>query len=210
MAFLLEDLVAVRPYGFHVCSEVNFASIRSSGVLRSAHALLSGTVYEKYLQGRRRDRISVKIGDQEIELRDHRPLAPGSLALPAGYTLEAFIAKLNARVFLWAGTASKPVRSGLHHIARYASEGKVYLLRVPVSALIRANPDVDLEVTFCNSGSARHHGGQPAFRSPETFMPLAKASRRPAEVVELTFMDKVILPEETVYSEMLEGPWLGW
>jgi len=169
---------------------------------------LQNTPHEHLLRGRRSESVRVFVEGRDVEIRDHRPLVPGSLSLPVGYTIDDFVDELNSRVFLWAGTAAKPQPSGVNHIGRYAAEGEVYVLRVPTPALMSANPEAALEVTFCNSGAARHHQGEPAKRSRDTFIPLAKASRKAADVVELTFRDSILLPTGTEYADSLEGPWV--
>jgi hypothetical protein len=209
MPFTLGELVVLRPFAYHVCGSVNFASIKASRSLRSARSLLSGTEYEQHLRGRRSKAVRVAIDGRDVEIRDHRPLAPGSLSLPEHYTIDDFVDELNARVFLWAGTATRPVDSGRNHIARYASEGNVFILRVPLAALLRDNATQELQVTFCNSGAARHHDGLPARRGPDTFVSPSLAARRRAEVVELTFRGDVTLPPETLYADSLAGPWLS-
>ena len=207
MPFTLEKFCTLRSCAYHVCGAVNFTSIRSSRFLLSASTLLSGTAYEHLLRARRSSSLVVPVNGRSVEIRDHRPLVPRSLSLPDGYTVEDFVGELNARVFFWVGTESGPVRSGKNHIARYASEGAVYILRVPLANLLRANPTEALQVTFCNSGSARHNQGLPAFRSPATFQAPAEASRSAAEVIELTYRAQAILPPETCYSTSLSGPW---
>lgn len=207
MPLTSESLCALRPFAYHTCSAINFRSIRASGSLKSARNLLSGTAHEQLLLGRRLETTRVAISGEYIEVRDHRPLVPGSLALPAGYSINDFVDELNSRVFLWAGTELGPVRSGRNHIARYAAEGKIYVLRVPLTRLLQANPSRSMEVTFCNSGAARHNQGQPAERSSVTFVPLSAALKGPAEVVELTFRNQVALPIETTYSENYAGQW---
>jgi hypothetical protein len=208
MPFTSAELATRRPYAFHVCGGVNFQSIRSSRTLRSANALLAGTPHEHLLSGRRPKTERVSVAGIEIEVRDHRPLVEASLAFPANYGLRDFIAELNSRVFLWAGTEAGPVRSGRNHIARYCAEGTVYLLRVPTEALLNANPASMLEITFCNSGSARHNNGLRANRGPDTFVSPAAAQRPTSAVVELTFKREVVLPEQTMYAPNLQSQWL--
>ncbi len=209
LSFTLEEFSELRPYAYHVCGADNFGSIRESRTLKSARTLLAGTEHEHLLRQRRARSARVRIGGRCVEIRDHRPLAPGSLDLPDGYSIEDFVDELNSRVFLWAGTDSRPASgSGRNHFARYSGEGEVYVLRVPVGSLLRANPDREPQVTFCNSGSARHQQGRPVRRGPNTFVSPSTASRRAAKVVELTFRDQVALPTSTRYAGGLEGPWV--
>lgn len=202
-----ELLAAARPYAYHVCGSVNFESIRASRALMSAKVLLSGTPHENLLSDRRKEPVQVSVNGQTIEIRDHRPLVLGSLNLPLGYALDEFIAELNSRVFLWAGTLKHPVPSGRNHIRRYSSLGPVYILRVPLRDLMAANPESMLQVTFCNSGAARHNRGRPARRGPGTFVSLTAATRPIAGVVEITYRGQAKLPDTTAYAANLTGPW---
>lgn len=208
MPFTPEELAALRPYAFHICGEINFHSIKSSRTLLSAKTLLSGTPHEHLLSGRRMTTQQVMVGGVEIEVRDHRPLAKGSLAFPPNYSLQDYITELNSRVFLWAGVTTGPVRSGRNYINRYSTEGVVYVLRVPTTALLKANSASNLEVTFCNSGAARYNNGLPANRGPMTFIDPANAQRSASKVVELTFKGRVVLPEQTTYTQSLQCQWL--
>ena len=207
MSFSFSELAACRPFAFHVCGLVNFHSIQRSRRLRSARALLTGTPCEHLLAGRRLKTERVSAFGVDVEVRDHRPLIAGSLSFPDGYGIDQFVAELNSRVFLWAGTDAGPVRSGRNHIARYSAEGEVRLLRVPTDALLRANVGPMTSVTFCNSGAARHNKGLPAQRGPGTFVDPREANRPASEVVELTFVDEVVLPPGTVYASSLNGDW---
>ena len=207
MSFSFSELATRRPYAFHVCGTVNFCSIQQSRMLRSARALLTGTGHQQLLIGRRLKTERVSAFGVDIEVRDHRPLIESSLSFPAGYGIDHFVAELNSRVFLWAGTEGGPVRSGKNHIARYAAEGDVRLLRVPTEPLFRLSASPTTKVTFCNSGAARHNNGLPAKRGPKTFVDLLEAERSALEVVELTFMDEVALPEGTMYASGLQSEW---
>jgi hypothetical protein len=207
MPITIAELNAMRPVAYHVCGAVNFDSIKNTHLLKSAQALLENTEYEALLTGRRSQTSRVSVGGQLIEIRDHRPLALGSLSLPAGYTANQFIAEFNSRVFLWAGTSKGPVESGRNHIGRYTEEGEVFILKVPLLKLIDENSPDEIEVTFCNSGAARHHKGKPAQRSPATFSSLKAASRRAAEDREITFRTQAKWPPDSEYSKSISGPW---
>jgi hypothetical protein len=84
MALTIEALCELRPFVFHLCSAVNFKSIRAMSILKSAHSLLAGTQYEYLLVGRRTETSRVEIWGNVFEVRDHRPLVLGSLELPDG------------------------------------------------------------------------------------------------------------------------------
>jgi hypothetical protein len=209
MTLTIDALCELRPFVFHACSAINFKSIRSTSTLQSAHSLLSGTKYEYLLNGRRHETSRVEADGHVFEVRDHRPLALGSLELPTGYPLQSFISELNSRVFLWPGRSNGPVASGRNHIERYANEGSVVVLRMPLAKVVEANLDRQVEVTFCNSGAARHHSGKPARRSAATFVPLPNSDRRAAEVVEITFKNSIKLPDNTEFSKHNSGVWIA-
>ena len=207
MPLTLNDLSLLRPFVFHVCGIVNFTSIQASRSLKSVAQLLEGTPQEHLLHGRRSASSVVWVEGRRIEVRDHRPLALGSLKLPDGYSVQDFINELNSRVFFWVGTEAGPVPSGRRHIGRYSSEGEVRVLRIPLPGLLEHNSARTAEVTFCNSGSARHNGGLPAYRSPATFQRPKEAERSAAAVVELTYRTEANLPSATLYASNLAGPW---
>ena len=208
MTLTTGSLIASRSFAFHICAQVNFASVISTRTLLSAERLLRATKHEHRLRGRRFETVTISINGRLIQIRDHKPLIPANLELPDGYTLDDFVDELNSRVFLWAGTDKGPCESGKRHIAKYQAEGETFILRMSTSRLLGENMAQELEVTFCNSGAARYQSGQRAKRGPGTFVPLSVATRNLGEVVELTFKHSVVLPSETQYAKALSGPWL--
>lgn len=200
--------VTSRNYAFHVCGAVNFDAIRTTRMLLSAKNILSNSGYGHLLQGRRDRTVEVRTDGGTVQVRDHKPLIQANLELIDGYLFDDFIRELNSRVFLWAGTAAGPCRSGKNHIGKYASEGAVFILRVPMRSLLELNGFENFEITFCNSGSARQIQGKKVKRGRSTFMKLATSNRLPGEVVEITFAGSALLPIETEYARELSGPWL--
>ena len=197
-----------RCYAYHVCGEVNFEAIRSSRTLRSARIILDGTAHDSLLLGKRNQTQNVIINGSTIQIRDHKPLIFANIELDQSCSMSEFIQELNSRVFLWAGTEIGPCKSGRNHIQKYQAEGNVFILRAPTRNLIELNDIDSLEITFCNSGSARRNNGQRAKRGRSTFMRLDQATRQPGEIVEITFLNSARLPRETEYSRELNGPWL--
>ncbi len=208
MGFSAEDLIQIRPFAFHTSSRRNFEAIQSSRLLRSAYDLIWGTDYDYLLSGPRKESSVVRLCEGEIEIRDHRPLRLGSVRFEPGCSVSDFIRELNSRVFLWAGNASGPVhKSGKSHYERYAAEGEVFVLRVPLQSLLVRNPNRQLFVTRCNSGSARHQGGKPLVRGPSTFVLPEEARFTATQVVELSFTGVCCLPDDTQWSVTVHGPW---
>ena len=127
--------------------------------------------------------------------------------MQGGINFVELIELLNSRVFLWAGTSNGLGRRGQSHFEHYEDIGSVRVIRVPQRSLLEANPMRTLEVTFCNSGSARHQNGQSVPRGRDTFQPAGQAIGQPADVKELTFLDAVALPADTTWSQTPSGPW---
>jgi len=207
MAIFEDHLLRLRPFLFHTTSRNNLESIGASRQLRSARSLLAGTEYEKHLRGRRLQNHTITINGSPIDIRDHRPLAPGAIDLQDGLTLDQYIAELNRRVFLWAGVEGGPRGRGLAHFQRYQGEGSVAIIRVPTQSMLATNTTRQLSVTRCNSGSARCHDGHPVPRGLSTFQPLESAKFGAADVVEITYIDWADLPENAQFAADIAGPW---
>lgn len=207
MGFTLQGLVERRPFAFHSSCRENFDAIRRRGMLRSAAEILQGTRHEYLLRSLRKSSEAVEVGGETVVVRDNKPLRPGSVRLLDGWSLEDLLLELNSRVFLWPGTEAGPIRRGRAHFERYAAEGPVLTIRMPTASLLAANPERDLWVTRCNSGSARHHSGKPVPRGRSTFQRPETAAFSPAEVIELTYVGRARLPRDAEWSESLEGPW---
>ncbi len=208
MGFSTEDLIQIRPFAYHTSSRRNFEAIIRSRLLRSTYDLLWGTDYEYLLDGQRKKSSVVPLSEGQVEIRDHRPLRLGSIQFEPGCFISDFIAHLNCRVFFWAGNARGPLsKSGKSHYERYAGEGEVFVLRVPIESLLACNPDRQLFVTNCNSGSARHQGGNPVIRGPNTFVVPERANFTTKDVVELCFSGSCPLPSDLVRAKGFKGPW---
>jgi len=170
--------------------------------------MLSGSRHDHLLHGKRDQTLTVQTDCGTIQVRDHKPLIEANMELIDGYSLDDFVQELNSRVFLWAGTEAGPCKSGRNHINKYLAEGSVFILRTPMPQLLASNGITNMEITFCNSGSARQNLGNKVVRGRSTFMNLAAASRQPGETVEITFKGTAQLPQETEYAKELSGPWL--
>jgi hypothetical protein len=207
MAIELEKLLRLRPVAYHTTGRLNFASIRDRRALMSTKSLVDGSTYASLLVGRRVTSTTIRINGRDLQIRDQRPLRPGSLQLQGGASLQRYLDELNRRVFLWPGTATGPVSPGRRHFDHYRLEDGVVVLRVSLRSLLAANPAREFFVEKCNSGAARHHSGRPVERGPNTFCLPRDANFPPSGVVELSFIDRVELPPDTEFSTALEGPW---
>ena len=196
MALDLKAFVALRPYAYHLTSASNLASIRESGQLKPAADLLEAANANEWLNRRRPDCIVVKVGRQEVVIRDQRPLHRGNLLLEAGFLFEDFVRLLNSHIYFWPGTAEGPNDYGRRHFARYEEESPA-ILRVPTADLLRANQDLRPRVCRFNSGSPRCVGGKRSPRSPRTFCEFSDFAGTASQVVELTFPAPITIPEST-------------
>ena len=207
MGFTIKDLTRLRPFAYHTSGQENFNAIRRRSELRSASDILEGTGHDDLLTNRRKSSVTLQVNGETVVIRDNRPLRPASVRLLGGWSLSDLLKELNSRVFLWPGSENGPIRRGRSHFERYEAEGPVFTIRVPLPSLLAANHDRDLWVTRCNSGSARHHGGQPVPRGPSTFQLPEEATFRASEVIELSYVGGARLPTDAHWSESLAGPW---
>lgn len=193
---------------YHTSGRLNFEAIRDRAALISTRCLLKGTAREDLLTGIRSTSTPVQVNGRTVLIRDQRPIRVGSLRLEPGTTLQDYLDELNRRVFLWPGTSRGPVRAGRRHFELYRRQGEVFVIRAPLQSLLLANPRRELFVAKCNSGSARHHSGQPVERGPKTFRRLNEAPFPASLVVELSFVGGAELPSSTEFAETFGGPWL--
>ncbi len=202
------DLIRLRPCAYHVCSHRNLPSIRAAGRLLTASHLLRSCSLQP---GEKRiGSVSLRGAHGEVVLRDHRPFALGAVDFEAGWGAKDYIAEhLDGRVFFWPGFEDRPIARGRKHFGRYSKIEKLAVLRITTRDLIQHNESVPMEVTKCNSGSARMQKGQKVRRGPSTFQRLDAAPWRASQVVELTFQDSVVLPAGTQLALSIEGPWVS-
>jgi hypothetical protein len=196
----------LRPYLFHLTAAENLPRIRRTRVLESTAALVQRANRPELLDVKRRSHVRLTIDGDEVILRDQAPLHAGNILFNDDCTFAQFVGQLNARVFFWPGDEDGPIPYGLRHFARYESESPA-ILRVSFTGLMTANPG--LNPLFCryNSGSPRWSRGAAAPRGAATFVPAAEASFRLSEVVEVTALNLVQLPDDTLWSERLSRPW---
>jgi hypothetical protein len=150
--------------------------------------------------------VALTVEGETVLLRDQAPLHAGNMQLDSGWSFARFVRHLNDRVFFWPGGEGGPISYGLRHFGRYESEVPV-ILRVPFASLVAANPQ--LELLFCryNSGSPRWSRGVAAPRGATTFVPAANAVFGPANVVEVTALNGVHLPNDSAQGQHPQGPW---
>ena len=206
MAFTHDDLAELRPYLFHLTSRQNLARIRQRRVLESASRIATSAGRSDLLDVRRRTHVTVHSDGEIVVLRDQRPLHKGNMRLDASWSFGRFVRHLNDRVFFWPGGPGGPNSYGLRHFERYKDEAPA-ILRLPFTATIDANRDN--RPLFCryNSGSPRWSRGIPSPRGASTFVAASDAAFGPAQVVEVTIPDLVLLPDGVMIADHPHGPW---
>jgi hypothetical protein len=184
----------LRPYLYHLTASRNLPSILLDRRLDCATELLGPTA-KSQARIRRSESLAVESGGKNVVLRDQRPLHPGNCDLQEGWSFEDFVEHLNSFVYFWPGKASKPVRSGINHFARYQYEDAV-VLKVRTVDLISANPNSTPRVSRVNSGAPRWSGGRASPRGSRTFLPLADFDGTASDVVEFVFEGRIHLPPD--------------
>ena len=207
MPFTLERYSEVRPFLYHLTARENLAHIRSTGQLQSAAVLLGRVPANmETLRTRRNEKMPVYIDAETASLRDQTPLHENNIQFLDKWELEDVVESLNSRVFFWSGWRRTPIPSGERHFNRYRQEHPV-ILRAPFESVCRCNPG--RTPLFCkyNSGAPRQSQGRKSPRGPDTFLPAECFPYNPGNVVEVTFLEHVMLPDDTEMSDHVDGPW---
>ena len=201
MGFTLTEFAAVRPFLYHVVARENLPALRSTMTLWSTAALAERSGRNDILGERRRQNVEVVIPEGSVGVRDQAPLSMGSVLFEGGWTAEDLLRELNHRVFLWPGWEWGPIDYGRRHADKYAKTD--VLLRLPTRDVLGQSPQ------FCkyNSGSPRCYQGRKSPRGPETFLPAGRCDFKPTKAVEVTFVDRLRLPDGTECRDSGDGEW---
>lgn len=206
MPFILDRYSRIRPFLYHLTARENIERIRTSRRIDSTTALLAAAANEEGVRIRRTATTPISIGSDQVLLRDQAPLYRGNIEFTDGWELEDFVEDINRRVFFWSGWEYGPIPHGVRHFGRYQAEHPL-ILRVPFDALRRCNAEQTPFFCKYNSGSPRRFQGRSSPRGPDTFLPADHCSYNPGDVVEVTFIGSVTLPDNTEVSDHVEGPW---
>lgn len=201
MGFTLAEFAELRPYLFHLVNRKNLPVLRATRTLWSAEALAGKSGKTRILRNRREGRKKVKLCEGKIVVRDQAPLSPANVEFEGDWTFEKLLHELNRRVFLWPGTVDGPVPAGRRHASKYADTDVVLRLRT--------RDVLDQKPEFCkyNSGSPRCTDGRKSPRGPNTFLPAERCPFRASQVVEVTFVRELRLPDTTVWRDSPDGEW---
>jgi hypothetical protein len=204
--FHIDRFVQLRPFLYHLTNATNVTRVLRVGRLESAARIFRTGKRPHMAIVRRPKSVLVSLGGDTVVVRDQAPLHPGHTALQPGWRFEDLVAYLNNRVFFWPGTEAGPIPSGLRYYERYASE-KPAIVRVATAAIISANPARTPEFCRYNSGSPRSSNGVRSPRTAKTFVEGREAAFGAAQVVEVTFCDQAVLPQEVEVGSSPRGPW---
>ena len=214
----LDEFARTRPCLWHLTDAGNVERIRRTKRLECAAALLRAGGYAACIGKRRKSSCIVRVGDDDVHIRDQKPLCADNMQLPEGWTFEKFVKFvkfvkfLNHHVFFWPGTAQTPKDSGKRHFKHYVDEcptGSVAVLSVPTKDLFAANRTSPLFSRY-NSGSPRRNEGKPSPRGPDTFICGGAFPHPPWKVIEVVFRKSAVLPPTTRRATLHpDGP-DGW
>lgn len=205
MPFELSSFLRLRPYLFHLTDARNLPGIFKDMNLRSAASIASVGGAGSTLDSKRKTSFQVMVDGNAMSIRDQKPLHERNMLLAPGWTFDDVLQDLNRRVFFWPGKEIGPIKYGKNHFERYAEELPV-VLRVRTEDLFSLNSQRTPEFCKYNSGSPRFSGGRGSPRGPDTFQVHHKFEWSRSEVVEVTFVDQVDLPEFEV-GVLRDGKW---
>lgn len=204
MAFNLTQFQNRRPYLYHLTSTVNLDRIRLLNRLESATTLrrLGGQALN--LQ-RRINHEEFVIDNLMVSVRDQIALISRNIEFNDGLMIENLNEILNERVFFWPGTIERPIPTGMRHFQRYEQEQPA-VLRIETQRLFDVN---NIQPSFCkyNSGGPRCSRGRRSPRGNSTFLPADQNDYNPSDVVEVTFVGNVLLPDNT---QIKGETWTQW
>lgn len=159
-----------------------------------------------FIRQKRSDHLTIQMERASVKIRDQKPLHTGNITLEGNWSFGDVIESLNQRVFFWPGWHDRPISYGERHFVRYAGEEPV-IIRVSTADIFTSNTDNGPLFCRFNSGSPRCSKGVGSPRGPNTFLPCYQADFTPSKVVEVTFVEKVNLPERIEIAHSVTGPW---
>ena len=206
MSFTLDDYSIKRPFLYHLACQDNIERIRLTRRIVSSASLLIAAGREMDLRAHRSTTLTLTVDGQQVLLRDQAPLEARHIEFADGWTLGDLVEYLNRHVFFWPGKAKWLKENGKAHFQHYAAENPA-MIRVAVDSLRGRNRGQTFLFSKYNSGAPRPYFGRPSPRGPDTFLPADRCDFSPSRVVEVTFVESVILPDDTALSDHPSGPW---
>ncbi len=206
VGFTLDGYDRTRPFLYHLTAPEKVGRIRSMGRLQSTASIRREGTDGSPRRTRRACSLQLRVSDGVVVIRDQAPLYEANIEFSGGWTMEKLLEELDRRVFFWPGKEDGPIDYGERHFARYKPEG-TRVLRMRFASLLARNPTATPYFSRHNSGSPRYSKGKASPRGPDTFLPAERCAYPPGRVVEVTFLDELLLPEDAELSEHIGGPW---
>jgi hypothetical protein len=144
----------------------------------------------------------VKLSAADLYLETKSLSMRNALPLKAGYSMDAFLRDLARRVFFWPGGLDRPIRPGQRAVAAYADSDVI--IRVPFLEIVESHIPY---FSRCNSGATRMQPSGPVPRGPSTYREAMQCDFRPSGVIEVTFLNSVLLPHSAQVARSLTGRW---
>lgn len=201
----IEKFIERCPFLYHLTSKQNAKSIIEGKVLYSANTLIdmSKNKTDKEVKTHKRFKhYLLNIDDNEILLRDQRPISEKALAkcLTDGWSVADFLFHLNNRVFMWPNLDRLS-----RHFKRYENEEPI-IFRFPSKEMLLANPHV--KFARLNTGATRPNsylGGVAPERGSKTFLAAMDYALNVNTVAEVTFEKSCIISSEYGIDKHPEG-----
>ncbi len=206
MAFTLQAYQQKRPYLFHLTRPENFVRIKQTHHLESAAHLLNLAGQSNSGLHHRPSDLTITLDEYLVVVRDQAPFHAGNVDFTGGWNTDRLIKEINRRVFFWSGSLKGPVGNGRRHFERYQNDNPI-VIRSRFDELVQVNPTKLAYFCKYNSGSPRSTNGKRSPRGPETFAPGIECMFTPSDVIEVTFLHRVTLPETAEAALHYDGPW---
>ena len=201
-----EKFASSRPYLYHLTAASNVERIRRLGWLDCAATLLETGGRTDLLRKKRGKGCTVRVGNDDVHIRDQEPLYKGNIDLLCGWSFGRLIEHLNSFVFFWPGKGEGPSDYGERYLRRYAHE-RPMLIRIPTADLFAKNCVASPRFCSYNSGAPRWASGKPSPRGPRTFSYGDQYDGTRSKVVEVVYEAAALLPKTAQISCSPKGPW---
>jgi hypothetical protein len=206
MSIDLERFGTIKPCLFHLTARTNLSAIRAAKTIECASVLFRRGRYNALLMVRRDSHRTIEFDSHRVLIRDQKSLHEGAIAFETGWNLSRFVQHVNEHVFFWPGSLAGPIKAGLNHYQKYAEEG-LAIIRVQWWSLLRVNPQTEPLFSKFNSGAPRVVNGKHSPRGSSTYRDRHTFDGRVSDVVEVVFLNRIVLPCDTQVSPSYSGPW---
>ena len=204
-----QRFASIRPYLYHVTAASNVDRIRrEQRLVCAAKLLVAGGRTDLLREKRPKGGCTVRVGNDDVHVRDQEPLYERNMDLYCGWSFEDFIEHLNSFVYFWPGKCEGSSDYGKRHFYRYAkAKEQMALIRVPTTDLLEENRRASPRFCSYNSGAPRWANGKPSPRGPRTFSYGDQYDRTRSKVVEVVYEAAALLPNTAQISCSPQGPW---